>query len=318
MFINNIHLTVQAGDGGNGCESYQQRNDKKRPPNGGDGGRGGKVIFKADINAPSISVFRFKQHVLAESGGHGGSNRSRGKNAKDLTVIVPVGTRIRDRNRGLLIRDLVEHDDEVVVANGGEGGQGNGGSKDATYGEKGEVLEIDLEFRLRPDYVFIGLPNSGKSTLLNAFTGTNIKDEDYPFATKQPEIGVHAISDYEQIMLCEIPALYSGSRTGGGHGTRFLAQVEFAKFILYVIDRQNMFADSLQQGLKMLQDEVAAFDKEYAKIPAAVIINKEDLAVDAKEQLKTELPVFHVSAKNGDGISELTQFFAERYKEQHV
>lgn len=318
MFINTIHLTVQAGDGGNGCESYTQRNDRKRPPSGGDGGRGGNVIFKADTNAPAISTFRFKQHLLAENGGHGGSNRCKGKNAKDLTIIVPVGTRIRDRNRGLLIRDLVENHDEVIVAAGGEGGQGNMGGRDATFGQKGQILELDLEFRLRPDYIFVGLPNSGKSTLLNLLTGTNINSEDYPFATKQPEIGVHAISDYEKVMICELPAIYTGSSSGGGHGNQFLTQMEFAQFVIYVIDASNMFAESLEQGLKILEDQVAGFDAQFAKIPSAVIVNKIDIAQESAKKLKTNLPVFYLSAKTGEGVDTFKSFLASRYKEQHV
>lgn len=318
MFINNIHLTIQAGDGGHGCESYQQRNDKKRPPNGGDGGRGGHVIFRADVNVPSINNFRFKQHLVAEGGGHGGSNRRKGKNAKDMTILVPVGTRIRDRKRGLLIRDLAEHNDEVIVAAGGEGGLGNLGGRDATRGQKGQIIDIELEYRLRPDYVLVGLPSSGKSTLLNFLTGTHAKNEDYPFATKEPEIGVHALSDYEQVTFCELPSLYDGSRHGGGHGNRFLTQLEFAHFIFYVIDPSNMFAKSMEDGLQILKDEIAAYDAKFLKIPAGVIVNKCDLVEGPAPKVKTDLPVFYISAKTGQGVETFRDFLKKRFQKQHV
>lgn len=312
MLIDRVHLIVQAGNGGNGCESFYRRTDRKIVPNGGDGGDGGRVIFRADANAPSLGSFRFKQHLVAESGGHGGSNRKRGKRGKDLLVLVPYGTRLYDRAKNLAIRDLVHQDEEVVVLEGGRGGSGNDGGKNSSLGEKGLRLDLELSFRIVADIFLVGLPNSGKSRLLNSLTRAHVKEEAYPFATRSPEIGVYQISDYEQITLCELPSLYQSSHEGRGLGTDFLRHLERAKCVLLVLDPVSDFAKTLQEGFAILRKEIETFCADFLALPFAVVVNKMDLP-QARENVKNQnfdpgVPCFYISALTGGGLPLLTEF----------
>lgn len=316
MLIDRVHLIVQAGNGGNGCESHFRRTDKKMVPNGGDGGDGGRVIFRADSNAPSLGSLRFKQHLVAESGGHGGSNRKRGKKGKELIVLVPCGTRLYDRTKNLAIRDLVNDGDEVVVLEGGRGGAGNDGGKNVTRGEKGLQLDLELSFRIVADVFLVGLPNSGKSRLLNALTRAHVKEGSYPFATRSPEIGVHRISDYEQLTLCELPSLYRSSHEGRGLGTDFLRHLERAKYVLLVLDPVSDFAESLSEGYDILKKEIETYRAEFLALPHAAVVNKMDLA-EARERVKGQnfnpgVPCFYISALTGEGADLLTDFLKEK------
>ncbi len=316
MFTDRLHLLIQAGHGGNGCDSCYHRLDRKIIYNGGDGGAGGSVIFRAEQNAPPISTLKFRQHIVAQCGGNGGSFKKRGRTAEDLVVIVPVGVKIFDRRNQMLIRELKEHGESVVVARGGKGGVGNIGHKQAQPGERGEEVEIELLSRLHSDAFMIGLPCSGKSSLLNHLTRTHAKHENHPFKTKDPEIGVLKFSDYEQMTLCELPSLYEGSHEGRGCGTDFLKHLEGAKWILWVIDQDSQFAASLKDGYKILKNELDRYDAGYLRINHAVIVTKMDLP-ESREKLKKakfkpSVPVFPISVISGEGIQELKQFL---YKE---
>lgn len=317
MFTDRIHLTVQAGNGGNGCASFNHRTDRKTIPNGGDGGKGGGIIFKADENAPGLGHFKFNQHILGEHGGHGGPNKCRGRNGKDHIVLVPVGTRIYDREKNLLIRDLKAAGDQVVVVEGGEGGAGNLGGKDATTGEPGMILDIELVYRIPADVFLIGLPNSGKTTLLNYLTRSNAKAEAYPFTTKSPQIGVHYFSDYEKITLCDLPSLYSASHEGRGRGVDFLSHLEGAALILFVIDPFSEFAESLKDGLKLLKQQLASYSDTFADLPSAIVVNKMDLEGARekvkKDRFKPKEPSFFLSALTGEGVGELKAFLKQKF-----
>jgi GTP-binding protein len=319
MFIDKVHLIVQSGNGGNGCESYFRRTDKKLVPDGGDGGEGGRVIFRADTNAPSLRSFRFRQHLVAESGGNGGSNRKRGKKGQDLLVLVPFGTRLYDRKRKFLIRDLKIMGEEVVVLEGGHGGVGNHGGKPATLGGKGTVLDLELSFRIVADIFLVGIPNSGKSSLLNRLTRAHAGEKDFPFSTRSPEIGVFTLSDYEQLSLCELPSLYRASHEGRGMGTEFLKHLENAKLILLILDPLSKFSNSLEEGFMILRKELETYEKGYLQIPSAVVVNKMDLEgareKAKKEVFKPEVPCFFISAKTGEGLEELTAFLREQMKD---
>ncbi len=315
MFIDHVHLLVQAGNGGNGCESYHHRPDRKIVPNGGDGGHGGAVIFRADVNAPSLVSMRFKQHMMAPSGGHGGPTRKRGRNGENLVILVPVGTRIIDRDKNLVVRDLAKQGDEVLLLKGGEGGVGNDGNREATKGEPGQMLNLELNVLLIADVLILGLPNSGKSKLLNLLTRAKAKEENYAFTTRTPEVGVWQYSDYEQMTLCELPSVYEASLEGRGMGVDFLKHLERGKMVLLMLDPISQFCGSLKEGLGILRETIRQYREEFLERPFAVIVNKMDLE-EAKEAVKAQkfkpkAPVFYISAATGEGMEKLKDFLKE-------
>ncbi len=322
MFVDTIHLLLQAGDGGKGCESFYHRLDRKIMADGGEGGDGGSVIFRADLNAPPISQFSFKQHLIAESGVHGRSVGKRGRNGKDLILLVPPGTKIFDRERKLLIRELPKHGEEVVVLKGGKGGVGNQTGKSATFGEKGKTLDVELRMRLQADIFLLGLPSSGKSTLMNKLTNTHLKEESYPFATISPEIGVYQKSDYEQMRLCELPSLYHASHEGRGRGNDFLKHLENARFILCVLAPDSEFSESIEDGWKILRREIELYNPKFLEIPYGVIINKRDLLSRGEQSAFSvghrKVPKFFISAMTGQGMDELRSFLDARIDEREA
>ncbi len=311
MFVDQIHILVQAGSGGNGCESYFRRTDKKAVPNGGDGGDGGSVIFRGDSNAPGLESFRYRQHIIAESGGHGSSSRKRGRNGKDLLMTVPIGTRIIDRTRNLLVR-VLGAGEEVIVAQGGQGGVGNDGGKDASLGQRGAVIDIELKFTIPADIFLVGLPGSGKSALMNAFTRTALKEGPYPFSTRSPEIGVWEISDEDRLTLCELPSVYETSHEGRGLGVDFLKHLEKARMILYVLDPGSRFSESLAKGFDVLRRQVELFSRDFLEIPHAAVVTKMDQegaqSAFRSQRFKPACPVFCVSLKTREGLEELKRF----------
>ncbi|MSR77563.1 MAG: hypothetical protein EXS63_04990 [Candidatus Omnitrophica bacterium] len=318
MFIDTVHLLLQCGDGGKGCDSFYHRTDRKAIPDGGDGGDGGSVIIRATLSAPPIASFSFKQHLIAESGAHGGSTKKRGRNGKELHLLVPLKTRIFDRERKFLIRELVKEGDEVIILKGGRGGSGNQGGKPSSEGEKGKTLDVEFQVRLQADVFMIGLPNSGKTSLLNILTRKRLKEEIYPFSTKIPEIAVYQKSEYEQLTLCELPSLYQFSHEGRGRGNGFLKHLEDAQLVFYVIAPVTDFAGSLEEGFDLLRQQLSMFDAKLIEAPCVVIVNKKDL-LDSKacrefSKKHPELKVFFVSTKSGEGIPELKDYLNEKIK----
>jgi len=308
---------VQAGNGGNGCESFTPRTDKKIVSNGGDGGNGGNIIFRSAIQAPGLGSFRLKQHLIGDHGGHGGSSRKRGKNGEDLIIEVPVGTRIYDRQRQFLIRHLLQVGDEVIVSKGGHGGAGNHRGKQAERGEQGTKLELELNLLIAADIFLLGIPNAGKSKLLNLLTGSHAKEGDYAFTTRSPEMGVWSppAMDEEKIRLCELPSLYDASHDGRGLGTDFLKHLEGAPMILFMLDPLSKFSESLSDGFSILKKELEKYDKNFGKIPVVVAVNKMDLP-EAKEKVKKQkfrpkAPVFFISALTGEGMDKLESYLKE-------
>lgn len=316
MLVDKIHLKVQGGRGGKGCESYNHRKDHKKVPNGADGGDGGSVIFRASHNAPGLDRLRLKQHLDAACGEHGGSDNMRGRKGDDVIVLVPLGTSIFRRENHLGIRDLYVEGEEVVVARGGRGGSGNIGDKTATSGEEGETLEIDVEFRILADVFLVGLPSSGKSSLLHHLTRAAVEGKDYPFATRSPILGVHAYEDYKQINFCELPSIFEGSTDGRGLGTDFLRHLARAKLIVFMIDATFKFAASASEGLSTLQKIVFESDDAFRQIPSVVVVNKIDLGQDLgsieKELQRSGQPYFLISVKTGEGVESLMKFIYER------
>lgn len=320
MLVDKIHLTVQGGRGGKGCDSYNHRKDHKKVPNGADGGDGGSVIFRASHNAPGLDRLRLKQHLEAQCGGQGSSDNRRGSKGEDLIVLVPLGTSIYRRENHLAIRDLYLEGEEVIVARGGRGGSGNIGDKTATSGEEGERIEIDVEFRIMADVFLVGLPGSGKSSLLHHLTRAPVEGKDYPFATRSPVLGVHEYDDYKQINFCELPSLYEGSTDGRGLGTDFLRHLGRGRLIVFMLDASMKFSKSAIEGLSTLQRIVYEYDGAYRQIPSVVVVNKIDLGQDVgkiQEELQSTGQIyFLISVKTGEGLESLMKFIHEKIESE--
>lgn len=321
MMIDKIHLTVQGGRGGNGCESYFHRIDRKIVPNGGDGGSGGNIIFRAGRNAPGLDRLKLKQFLTAPAGGHGGSNHKRGACGEDLIVLVPVGTSIFNRENRFAIRDLNNDGDEVIVARGGAGGVGNIGDKQTTAGEEGERLEIELELLLPADIFLVGLPNSGKSSLLHRLTKAAVEGKEYPFATTSPVMGIYEYDGYKQINICELPSIFAGSVKGHGLGTDFLKHLAKGKAIVYMLDTDGRFAGSLTEGYQTLKKIVHEQNPGFKQLPNAVVVNKIDLCADPgmvqEEMQKLGELYFLISVKTGEGIESLMGFLKGQVEDSH-
>lgn len=288
-------------------------------PHGGDGGHGGSVILRADSNVSSLDTFFNRRHFVAQAGVHGASEKKRGRNGEDLVVLVPPGTQVVDRTRGHLIRHLRHAGDEVVAAAGGQGGHGNQGGRPASHGQKTQEMELELILKIPADIFLIGLPNSGKSTFMNRLTRTHLKQEDYPFSTRQPEVGVLKISDYESVVLCELPSLYESSHEGRGLGAEFLKHLEGARHLLYFLEPASSFTGSLGEGYKILRKQLEIYSEDYLNIPHAVVVNKADLISGAgKTKFDPGVPVFYISALSGEGIEKLIKYLEKMAGVKHA
>lgn len=313
--LDEVTIFVKAGNGGKGCDSHIRISEKKFMPTGGEGGKGGSVILRADENVTNLKGFLYKKHLAAESGEMGGSNKKKGRKGHDLMISVPCGTMIYDREKQFLIRDLVHSGDEVIVLEGGRGGNGNAGGKEAQPGEKGGELQITLRLKIPAEVFLVGLPNTGKSKFLNRITGSHAKEESYPFSTKHLELGTYETSDFGQIHLCELPAVYRESSQGRGVGVDFLKHLDRAKLILLMLEPLNRFASTLQEGYETLLEVLSHYQESFLEIPRAVVVNKMDLA-EARERFDKEkfhpsCPLFLISTQTGEGVAALMQYVAQ-------
>ncbi|HAC56387.1 TPA: GTPase ObgE [Candidatus Saccharibacteria bacterium] len=279
MFVDSATVFVTAGRGGDGRVSFRtEKYVEKGGPDGGDGGKGGDVIFVADENTSTLVDFRIKQELKAENGEPGGIRRRHGKNGTDRTVKVPVGTMIiRD---GELIADMTAPGQRVVVAKGGDGGFGNAHFKSSTrqaprvaeLGEKGEAFEASLELKLIADVGLVGFPNAGKSTFLSVVSNARPEIADYAFTTLTPNLGVADIDD-TSLLIADIPGLIEGASEGKGLGDAFLRHIERTAVILHLIDA---YSDDPGQAYLTIRKELENYSDTLAKLPEVVVLSKTD------------------------------------------
>ncbi|MCM8805072.1 MAG: GTPase ObgE, partial [Candidatus Omnitrophica bacterium] len=315
-FADEAKIYVRAGKGGNGCIAFRREKFvPKGGPWGGDGGKGGDVIFKAVKNKKTLIDFHFQKHFYAENGGDGGSNNKKGKDGDDLIIEVPCGTVIKEiSNDGeKIIADLVNEEDKIVVAKGGKGGFGNAHFKSstnqtpkiATKGEKGEEKIIKLELKLIADVGIIGYPNSGKSTLLSKISKARPKIADYPFTTIEPNLGLVTLGDYRSFVVADIPGLIEGASKGRGLGIKFLKHIERTKILLHLID---MSENDIINRYENIRKELENYSQELIKKKEIVVGNKIDLR-ESKENIEKAVSyfkeIYFISALKGIGIKEL-------------
>tara|TARA_Y100000590_G_scaffold29987_1_gene33339 strand:- start:2656 stop:3642 length:987 start_codon:yes stop_codon:yes gene_type:complete len=286
-FLDQVKIHLKAGDGGAGSTSFRREKFIEfGGPDGGDGGQGGSVIFIADRNLNTLIDFRYQQHFKAEHGQSGKGAKKTGKSGKDLILKVPIGTQIFEEDNNSLIKDLIKNEQKITAAHGGKGGLGNVRFKSSvnrsprkkTNGEKGESFWIWLQLKVIADIGIIGMPNSGKSSLLSALTSARPKIANYPFTTLNPNLGVFSYDDKE-ITLADIPGLIEGAHEGIGLGDKFLRHIERCKNILYLIDITD---DNISNTYLKVKDELFKYSEKLIKKKEIIAFNKIDL-IDTKE-----------------------------------
>jgi GTP-binding protein len=287
MFIDEATIYVKAGDGGNGCMSFRREKFvPKGGPDGGNGGRGGDIIFTASKHFRTLVEFHHKHHFKAQRGQHGKGSTKYGWNAEDLSVKVPRGTQIFDQDTGALLADLINDGDRVIAAKGGRGGRGNAkfatptrqAPRFAEDGKPGEEKNLRLELKLIADVGLIGYPNVGKSTLISVISAAKPKIAAYPFTTLTPNLGVVRIDSERSFVVADIPGLIEGAHSGKGLGDKFLRHIERTSLLVHMIDGSGSEGRDPLTDFKQINHELKSYSPELAKKPQIVALNKLDLA----------------------------------------
>ncbi len=335
MFIDHAKIYVKGGDGGNGVVAF--RREKYVPlggPSGGDGGRGGNVIFVADEGLSTLMDFKYKKHFKAKRGSHGQGKNMHGAGGEDLIIKVPVGTIIRDDDTNQVMADLIEPQQQLIVAHGGREGKGNTrfatsankAPSVAENGEPGEERWIRLELKLLADVGLVGFPNAGKSTLISRMSAARPKIADYPFTTLVPNLGVVVTKNKDAFVVADIPGLIEGAHEGAGLGHEFLRHIERNRVLLYVLDTAETEGRDCWQDYETLREELQKYRPELLKRPSIIVANKMDLpeSADNLEKLRQapDIEVHPISAATGQGIQELIektwQLLAEIPREEFI
>jgi GTPase len=325
-FIDEVRIEVASGDGGVGASSF--RREKFIPfggPDGGNGGRGGSVIARADRNINTLIDYRYARKHIARNGERGHGQDRFGHAADDIILRMPIGTTIFNHETGDVIADLVEHDQEVFLAKGGDGGFGNAHYKTATNrsprkqtpGWPGVRFEIRLELKVLADVGLLGMPNAGKSTLIAAISNARPKIADYPFTTLHPNLGVVRVAEEKSFVVADVPGLIEGAADGAGLGVQFLKHLQRTLLLLHMIDLSGFEpADPVAQA-KAIVKELKKYDKGLFDKPRWIVLNKLDMVhgdarvaavADFVKRYKgrgKEFPVFEISALTGEGTREL-------------
>ena len=288
MFIDYAKIELQAGNGGNGIVSFhREKYIDKGGPSGGDGGKGGDIVFVTNSNLHTLQDIRYRRLYKAKNGQSGGSNKKTGKSGEDLIIEIPCGTVIKDQASNKIIVDMVEDNHSHIVCEGVIGGKGNHHFKSSTQqtprfsqeGSQGEHLKVELELKVLADVGLVGLPNAGKSTLLSVMTTAKPKIADYPFTTLQPHLGIVKYGDYQSFVMADIPGLIEGASEGKGLGHQFLKHIERNKILLFLID---ILEENPQETFDKLKKELETFNDTLMDKPALVVRTKLDTIQDSK------------------------------------
>ena len=318
MFIDEVNLKLVAGKGGDGCTSFLR--EKFVPlggPDGGNGGHGGNIVFRADKGLRTLIDLRYRKLLKAESGTMGRGKNQTGSSAEDLVVIVPIGTTIKDTDTNLIICDLVEDKQECIVARGGRGGKGNAAfmsnKNKAPYtselGEPGEERNVKLELHLLADVGLVGFPSVGKSSLISVISAAKPKIADYHFTTLSPNLGVVKAGDYSYV-VADLPGLIEGSSKGVGLGDKFLKHASRCKIVCHVLDMAEVDGRDVIEDYKIIRNEIKEYDEELYNKKEIIVANKMDLdgSKDNLQRFKKEYPnleVLEISAATNMGTKEL-------------
>lgn len=315
MFIDETDIHVKAGDGGNGAVAFLRL--KFMPwggPAGGDGGKGGDIVFEATRNIDTLLPLYRKRHLLAKNGGNGQNKNCSGRGADDVVIEVPPGTIISDSKTKEVICDLTKAGQRVIICHGGKGGRGNQHFATSTHqtprhaeeGVPGEERSLHLELKLIADAGLIGLPNAGKSTLLSRISAARPKIAPYPFTTKAPQLGIVDSGDFRQVVVADLPGLIEGAHHGAGLGDEFLRHVERTSYLVHVLDCMPPDGSDPLENYKLIENELKQYSKTLYKRPRLVVANKMDVEgarENAKKlRKKLKVPVVEISGFTGEGV----------------
>lgn len=329
-FVDEAKIYVKAGHGGSGCVSFRREKFvPKGGPDGGDGGKGGDVIFHATESHHTLLDLKYKQHQTAKNGGHGSGNHRTGKSAEDLKIDVPVGTIIKNFETGEVLADLSEPGQTFLAARGGIGGKGNAHFTTSTHqtprfaqeGMEGEEFTLKLELKLLADVGIIGFPNAGKSTFISRVSAAKPKIADYPFTTLTPHLGVVKYSDSKSFVVADIPGLIPGAHEGLGMGDKFLKHVERTSLLFHIIDISAEPNTNAWSNFTVINQELGNYNPELLEKPQIVALNKIDLPY-VRENAKKEVALFKkkgiilhtFSAVTGEGIQEILSKIIKKLK----
>ena len=300
MFLDEVRIFVRSGDGGNGLVAFRrEKYVPKGGPAGGDGGRGANVVFIVDEGLRTFMDYRYQKKFVAPNGENGMSKGMHGRKSKDLYLKVPPGTVIRDTDTGEVLADLVEHEQEVIVARGGRGGRGNcrfatpsnPAPEIAENGEPGEERNLTLELKLMADVGLVGFPSVGKSTLLSITSKAKPKIADYHFTTLAPNLGVVETKDHRSFVMADLPGLIEGASQGVGLGHQFLRHIERTKVIVHVVDMSATDGRDPYEDYKIINQELGEYNMRLLERPQIVVANKMDIpaAQENLEEFKAKL-----------------------------
>ena len=320
MFLDHLTLHLEAGHGGAGATSFRREKfAEKGGPDGGDGGLGGSISFRADRGLNTLNPYRNQRAFAAGRGENGAGGMCHGSDGASLVLDVPPGTVLRDAASGEFLAELLEPGQVVCVVRGGRGGQGNARFRSSTNrtprhsqpGEEGEAREVELELKLIADVGLLGFPNAGKSTLVSRVSAARPKIANYPFTTLEPQLGVVAVDELVSFVIADIPGLIEGAASGAGLGIQFLRHVERTRMLLHLVDLADPMVEP-EQAVRIIQDELKAFSQVLAAKPCWLVGTKLDALQDDGRRERFEAlcrargqePIF-ISGVTGEGIRPL-------------
>lgn len=329
MFIDVADIYLKSGNGGDGAVSFAHMKYKANAgPDGGDGGKGGSVIFVVDPDMTTLLDFKYKRRYIAENGVKGGASKCYGADAEDFIIKVPMGTIIKDKETGKIIADLSKRDDRFVVLRGGKGGKGNVKYTTPTRqtpdfaepGMPGEEKNITLELKLLADVGLLGFPNVGKSTFLSKVTKATPKIANYHFTTLEPNLGVVSLPGINPFVIADIPGIIEGAAEGVGLGIDFLRHIERTRLLVHIVDVSGIEGRDPFEDFKLINEELRKYSVDLTDRPQIVVMNKTDLLFDKDviDDFKKKvnalgfMDVYSMSAATQDGVAEIIKACAEK------
>ena len=320
MLFDNVVIKLKAGNGGNGCVSFhREKYVSHGGPDGGDGGKGGSIVFRIDVGANTLTYYKYRRKFAAENGGDGKNDKFHGKNGSDIILPVPPGTIIKDPESGAIIKDMSGCDD-FVICKGGKGGWGNKHfatptrqiPRFAKSGIRGEEKEVLLELKLIADVGLVGFPNVGKSSILSIISGAKPKIANYHFTTLEPNIGVVDVDKDKAFVVADIPGLIEGASDGAGLGDRFLRHVDRCRLLLHVVDVSGSEGRDPVEDIRTINSELERYSVDLASRPQIIVANKKDLLdedadLSAFEKFVTDsgYDLIYVSAVTGENMKKM-------------